>query len=83
METLTKTEIEIKAYKEKLPNHFNVGNCDLMDKPLDNFDRFIEKDNFLFELVTVVPNNSKKCAKKHNGNIAIYHLVNGAIGYDL
>ena len=54
-----------------------------MDKPLDNFDRFIEKDNFLFELVTVVPNNSKKCAKKHNGNIAIYQLFNGAIGYDL
>lgn len=71
-----------KTQLRKLANHFNYSNCEVMDKPLDNFDEFIEKENALFQLETVIKNKAKKCSNNHNGDIAVYKLFKGAIGYD-
>lgn len=75
-------EAQKKDKLRKLANHFNAGNCDLMDRPLDNFDTFITKEGLIYQLETVIPNKSKKCPNKHNGDTAIYKIFKGAIGYD-
>ena len=82
LEVTEKTEVQRKEQLKKLSNHFNYTNCDLMDKPLDNFSEVIEKEGNIFTLENIIPNTSKSCSKKHNGNVAVYKLFTGALGYD-
>jgi len=79
------TETTIKQRKEaerKLANHYNAGNCEVMEKPQNNFSEVIEKEGYIFTLENIIENNSKACSKKHNSNIAVYKLFTGALGYD-
>jgi len=75
-------EQQKKEQLKKLANHFNYSTCDELEKPLPEFEQFIIRDGFVFQLDTIIENNSKTCPKKHNSDTAVYKLFNGAIGYD-
>tara|TARA_A100001201_G_scaffold124186_1_gene108221 strand:- start:971 stop:1240 length:270 start_codon:yes stop_codon:yes gene_type:complete len=87
LEVTEKTLEQKKEAERKLANHYNAGNCEAM-KELDeavkdnNFAEFKEVEGNIFALENIIENTSKSCSKKHNGNIAIYKLVTGALGYD-
>lgn len=75
-------EQQKKEQLKKLANHFNYSTCDELEKPLFNPEQFIVKNGIYFQLDTIIENNSKACSKKHNSDIAVYKVFNGAIGYD-
>lgn len=43
---------------------------------------FVEREGFIFQLDRVEKNTASKCPNRHNSNIAIYKLVEGALYYD-
>ena len=87
LEVTEKTIEQKKEAEKKLASHYEAGNCDLM-KELDeavkdnNFAEFKEVEGNIFRLENIIENTSKTCSRKHNGNIAVYKLVTGALGYD-
>ena len=83
LEVTEKTLKQRKEADRKSANHYNAGNCEVMEKPLDNFSGVIEKEGYIFTLENIIPNNSKACSKKHNSDIAVYKLFTGALGYDI
>jgi len=82
LEVTEKTIEQRKDAERKLANHYNAGNCEVMEKPQNNFSEVIEKEGYIFTLENIIPNNSKACSKKHNSDIAVYKLFTGALGYD-
>lgn len=87
LEVSEKTIAQKKEAERKLASHLEAGNCEAM-KELDeavkenNFAEFKEVEGNIFALENIIENTSKSCARKHNGNIAVYKLVTGALGYD-
>ena len=88
METLFNTETRDEQQKElnaKQPFHSDnlATSCTHLEKPIDNFDEYKEHPELgLMVLDYIIENNSKRCPKKHNGNIAVYKQFKGAKGYD-
>ena len=84
LEMTIKTEEQKKAQAKKLANHYNASNCELMDRPIEVHELYKEDaEGVIWELVEVIPNNSKSCPKVHNSATAVYRVFEGALGYDL
>ena len=84
LEMTIKTEDQIKEQAKKLANHYNASNCELMDRPIEVHELYKEDaEGVIWELVEVIPNNSKSCPKVHNSATAVYRVFEGSLGYDL
>lgn len=79
--TTEKLATDNGASKRKSTVH-DLASCEMLDRPTINGDRFIEKEGFIFELVSVIENTFDSCPKRHNSDTLVYQLVEGAIGYD-
>ena len=80
-----KTTEQRKELEAKRPNHIDslATSCNHLEKPLVDFPEFIEHEELgLMILDRIDTNNSKKCPNKHNSDIAVYKVFNGARGYD-
>ena len=80
-----KTTEQRKELEAKRPNHIDslATSCDHLEKPLMEFPEFIEHEELgLMILDRIDVNNSKRCPKKHNSDIGVYKVYNGAKGYD-
>ncbi len=88
METLFNTETreeQQKTLNAKKPFHIDnlATSCELIEKPVDDFEEFIEHHELgLMVLDYIIENKSTKCPNKHSGNIAVYKQFKGAKGYD-
>ena len=83
-QTLKTTE-QRKELEAKKPFHIDnlATSCNHLEKPLVEFPEFIEHEELgLMILDRIEVNNSKKCPRKHNSDIAVYKVFNGARGYD-
>lgn len=77
-----------KMIEEKVtgyyPIHSNVADCiNLYKKPLKVYPLELRnsKEGYVFKLVKVIPNTSKKCSERHNSDIAVYQATE-RIGLD-
>lgn len=81
-ELITAYTSKLKKQQREYENKFHNGSCEELDRPQSNFDEIIIKNGFIFELVEIIPNNSKSCKNAHNGATGVYKLFSGALGYD-
>ena len=81
--TTNTVEKQRKEMDRKLANHYNASNCDEMEKQsIDCPEYYENSEGVIMELVEVIENTSKSCPKKHNSDIAVYKIFEGALGYD-